>query len=268
MVRSKITGFFYLLALIVILISFFGVVPLAVEYWFVLIIGGSLLLVSMYLAFSEGETRFHPCRDWGRRMGASAFGLISCCSLLGIIFLTSYLRGEAIDYFPHLAGAHLSIPDMMSINIWLLAAVLSFLGALVYEKSNGDVIDPPHRERPHEEPERHREPSQKPQPWVPSKRKVTVAVCTRCRKWNNPAREDCWNCGHSLAGAPHHTESFDASHNCVVCSGEIRARDRIVLCPECRVQGHWAHLLEYVRVQAACPNCGRSLRLAELLPTT
>ena len=113
---------------------------------------------------------------------------------------------------------------------------------------------------------RTRKPTLKPKRWVPSQRQVTVAVCTKCEKWNNPAGKECWNCGHSLVGALHYTETVETTQHCVVCSGEICQEDRIMLCPSCRTQGHRGHLLEYVRVHAACPDCGQRLNTSHLIP--
>ncbi len=109
--------------------------------------------------------------------------------------------------------------------------------------------------------------TRKPEHWVPSLRQMTVALCSSCGSENNPTGKSCWHCGHSIKTAPQQTESVETAQRCVVCSGDILSKDRVMLCPSCQTQGHRAHLLEYVRVHAACPDCGQRLSSVQLIPT-
>ncbi|MFX1475527.1 MAG: hypothetical protein ACFFCO_08660 [Promethearchaeota archaeon] len=196
-------------------------------------------------------------------------GLSIACILCSFIFSPLfYLGGVLFSGLPPGVWSIVLPPwypflDPLSTVILLIAMSLISIAIIMY---------PPNIRRQQRvtkpRPKPTRKPIRKPaHRWVPSQRQVTVAVCATCGSENNPTAKTCWNCGKSIKAAPLETELIETAQHCVVCSGEIRSRDRVVFCPSCRAQGHRAHMLEYVRVQTACPNCGQSLRPAELVPT-
>jgi hypothetical protein len=101
--------------------------------------------------------------------------------------------------------------------------------------------------------------------WRSSEHELTVAVCQSCGSGNNPAMESCWQCSKSLVRAPRHTQILETSRYCAVCKDGIYPGERIVLCPDCQVQGHHSEFLEFIKVKLECPECGQRLRPSQLL---
>jgi len=52
---------------------------------------------------------------------------------------------------------------------------------------------------------------------------------------------------------------------CVVCLGEVKPGDDVVVCPSCGAMGHRGHFLELLKVKAICPNCKRNIRERDLM---
>lgn len=203
----------------------------------------------------------------GNRKGVRVAGVISIILILLGIFLNPLRYLYRPQHMPH-SLLTIFFLDLSSWSVGFLFWIVFIIFIAIY-------LFPSEEKRKRRTAKRVRKPPRKPRRkstrvqkrWVPSKRQVTVAVCTSCGSENNPTEKSCWNCGHSIKTAPQQTESVETTQHCVVCSGEILADDRVVLCPSCRTQGHRAHLLEYVRVHAACPDCGQSIRPAQLIPT-
>ncbi|NHJ84151.1 MAG: hypothetical protein FK734_01730 [Asgard group archaeon] len=54
------------------------------------------------------------------------------------------------------------------------------------------------------------------------------------------------------------------SDNCSVCKRSIEKGDKYVSCPECGKPAHYAHLVEWVKVQGSCPICLKRLKVDDL----
>lgn len=253
---------------VILVISLFLVFPLALWFSFLALFPFQLLTnfiihFSLYFLIATIYYAYRGNAKLTRRLGVLVPVIILLGSILGPILsdISYYYRNPLALWY---IGEHIIFSFRWSgaFPLWLWLIYIILIALYVYPS---DVLErrkgATRRRRPAQKPPR------KPKRWVPSKRQVTVAVCGKCGRWNNPVRKGCWNCRESLADAPHHTETFDTDRHCIVCSGELKSRDRIVLCPECRTQAHRAHLLEYVRVHTCCPDCGQPLRSSQLLPT-
>jgi len=51
---------------------------------------------------------------------------------------------------------------------------------------------------------------------------------------------------------------------CVICLGDIKPGEKILMCPKCGAIGHEDHFLEWIKVKALCPNCRSILREKDL----
>jgi hypothetical protein len=53
------------------------------------------------------------------------------------------------------------------------------------------------------------------------------------------------------------------SDNCTVCKRQIRKGETYVNCPYCQKPAHYAHIVEWIKVQGSCPNCNKRLKVED-----
>lgn len=89
---------------------------------------------------------------------------------------------------------------------------------------------------------------------------------------NNPLKRQGYvnalrRIGSQIAAQPTKGESVakkDLKENCIVCKRPIIAGSRIIGCPHCGKMAHYSHLVEWVKVQGACPSCFAKLKADDL----
>ncbi|HUT81510.1 MAG TPA: hypothetical protein VMZ29_09945 [Candidatus Bathyarchaeia archaeon] len=57
----------------------------------------------------------------------------------------------------------------------------------------------------------------------------------------------------------------DLTENCLVCRKQIKKGENYVSCPNCKKLAHYAHLIEWIKVQGTCPNCHTRLKIADYM---
>ena len=81
---------------------------------------------------------------------------------------------------------------------------------------------------------------------------IQLTMCTHCEATILAGATVCPHCGNLRP-------------ICTVCHHMITNSDAILSCPNCKGMAHRIHILEYLKVKGACPNCGIKLDERDLI---
>ena len=89
---------------------------------------------------------------------------------------------------------------------------------------------------------------------------------------NNPLKRQSYvnalrRIGTQAASKQTHGEqraTSDMSDKCIVCRRNIRKGETYVRCPHCNKIAHYAHLVEFIKVQGSCPSCHKKLLVDDI----